>query len=1357
MEVHEIDGITVLPPLCAEYRLDPVVNIKQDFIATEQGYHFDYHHALEHTMDLSFNKDSNFYLTHQMSPEDVIEIAPLADFYPNFITTYLAFNRVDSDPLSALSGELSGSCLSGVSGVSGVSAEDLTTEYILPGHDEFGAETLQPVKIGNFVDLKSNDILPQEYYFTILLKDGYNCFVFSQQGDKRYYLREDPYNEGDLYFQLIELEYGLEDIPAEIEAAANSSGITFQYVHFADRNLIRLYKQTEGQDRARILKLREPEDRQGKIPVMLSSDYDLLELNGRDTIRHRPQPLDFKQLKVETNVVNYEKNIHNDVNVDVNNSSANQVNNMLIHSEYYYLTGEAIPYNIMPLKNQQTDSGYCIPSNPWPQYSEYHQRIYNKLFTGTDQLEGTDKIYLNYSSTTTELIFQPGLTYFNFAQNIEPFERININDTSLIKCGAVGADRPIRADKIFKKQAGYKQTTRWGDPSNMHTGTWLCTWLSAGDSVFDEPVWMDRYYNPSSTGYVDALNFTHEDLHGHASHTDNDRIFNNDVEIYDERSKLTFEPGCMYAYYRIDGTCVNNALMHLAPYHDRQGFDNYQTIIGETKENVNEYKLNGKEVAKVNISDISQKTGEIAFNFDIDIEDWKKNVGNTIIGNYTNRGFSLNNMNDVSPFIFIKGTDGGAITVDGSDVLQDTSIRIYNNKFELINYVTNYSHIDTDKKPKGFFKHVIVRDLPDDIFTVMTSGEILRFNHSGVILATIEDWLNVEGRLESDEIVSVDSDDELIYILSHIKEKTVNDFTIHTYNTTTGEFIEYDQPECIFNIPVPGEFTDINSSIDYGRYIENVTSPPNLLVVKDDAKPYQNNRVVYLGYGDEIKVCRHNFWIKVVGSSNELTGIQENHDALYCFNTRKMELLDGKINTNNQTEELKLSIIDYQCDSKDNIWTLHSGNVVSKLTKHKRLLFSREIEGQELLSLLPYKTISNGNVEENIILLGKTVGGLQITVPIKDHPTKAGVAEAKASAWQNTFIDTIVRRPLTTEDIVPINDRIDNTLTPEDEREFDDTLDIIYPFVAGNDRFGTHQQPLNSRTSIDTTGMVNDGEYDLITEMFDLISTESIDMMYGNVIDINNGYIIEQLELKDFTIDSIDSRPEMVNSYDYFARNFEKYPEHNMNLKMLLTSNHDQSNSIKINTPIDIKDLAPGKHNITININNTTGNINLYIDGIEYINHNFDPGEYYFSDYLVNTITSGATPYLNDTLLVDKIRDMKSYVTKDMTISNFNIYTKCLNHHDILFIMRNTTNKVPPVIWSIPNGMREMIEGVDRVFNHSLPSTKSGVMDIRVRNSKITTTRLQNYLTNKIRDRLDDIIPAGTDARNIIWSNQILS
>lgn len=167
--------------------------------------------------------------------------------------------------------------------------------------------------------------------------------------------------------------------------------------------------------------------------------------------------------------------------------------------------------------------------------SEIQQRDYYKIFTGSNQEDGYDKIHLGYEAKTTEIILKKNsTTYFHI-----PFfaSAVPIQQSSLIADGAVPGPIPALADRIFKKLGNYGNTTPWGTPSERHDGTWLCSWLYALSS--ESPVWLDRYYDPGRLAYKEALE-------GTANFTD---YIKQDPIYYDVPSSLILEPGVQYKFF----------------------------------------------------------------------------------------------------------------------------------------------------------------------------------------------------------------------------------------------------------------------------------------------------------------------------------------------------------------------------------------------------------------------------------------------------------------------------------------------------------------------------------------------------------------------------------------------------------------------------------------------------------------------------------------------------------------------------------------------------------------------------------------------------------------------------------------
>ena len=190
--------------------------------------------------------------------------------------------------------------------------------------------------------------------------------------------------------------------------------------------------------------------------------------------------------------------------------------------------------------------------------SNLQQRNYYKIFTGTNQTGGNDKIHLGYEASTNEIIFpKDQTTYFHM-----PFFASTqlLSDSTLVGDGAVAGTIPALSDRIFKKQGGYGNTTPWGN-SSIQDGAWFCSWLYAATDS-DTPVWYDRYYNPGYIDYDAVLNGGFTPLNG--------AYVNSSTLFYDVPTTLTLEPGVLYRYFHNGEQSALSAVQTFAgPNKDR--------------------------------------------------------------------------------------------------------------------------------------------------------------------------------------------------------------------------------------------------------------------------------------------------------------------------------------------------------------------------------------------------------------------------------------------------------------------------------------------------------------------------------------------------------------------------------------------------------------------------------------------------------------------------------------------------------------------------------------------------------------------------------------------------------------------
>lgn len=1436
MQSYTIDGLVVMPPLTLEYSLDESMQLRHQILSFEQGFSFDYHNALYNANNVTFNRFSNFYLTDTYLNTEIFDIQDIPYDYPHVETSFLAFNRLDSDPMSALTAD--NTCLTSFSAASALSAIDTVTTYItiedsISTTDE--SIEYRDAGLNQFLDIKTGDTMYQKYYFTIMYINASDCVIYHESNNIRWYLSHE--DKPDEFFKFVKTphDYGLD---YNIEQIIQDGGtkIIFKYAKFKHHNLIRLYKEYQGS--VHVLKALTEEERDlqpDAVPIRLvdiqDADYDIttpapnmLELTADTTIRIRPTRRTTSKENLNSSITKYRQtSVKNNIDVSKHHQHAEKVNNIL-HSEYYYLTAESLPVNFIPLKNTQTPHGICSSNNISDDKSPNNHRVYNKVFTGTNQLQGSSNIALDYTATTVMYTFNPGMNYFNTPDNIDPYVKLNINDSTLYRSGSIAANHPALSDKIYKKRSNYSKTTRWGNPADIHTGTWLCTWLSGGDDPSIAPVWMDRYYEPNNIGYVDALTSTTDHIYsefeeGEVYEHPGDDLTNttmtgttavtavtaNDAlpiipagrvtstgNVYDEPSKLTFEPGCHYAYYRLNSSDIVNNLSVLEPYHLKAGTDVYKTRSEQTLEPIdNTVTLNGNNLGIINkqVEDID--TEQLSIDFDIKFKDLTKPSGHQILGNCTNTGIGFFNDNAVSPFMFIPAADG--TIVEGKR--QGSSIRIYDNTYKLYNYVTNDSFLDDDEPP-GLFEHIIIRELCEDIFCVMSNGKIIQITHDGIVSATYTQWCDYYNNIIGSTIVDVTYDEKMIYILTHINDT----YYVDTFNMVNKSFNRFES-QCIVDVPVPEEFSILSISNDttYGNYIDT-TKPPNKIYIKDDPPPFHNTRTLYVGYGDQIKSGSQILWYLVKGQVSETTGSQQKHDCIYGFDTKSLKLLEGKINDNSLAEpDLLLEVLDYAVDSNDSIWLCHNTNYVSKFTKTRKIESVQQIEEQQILSMVINRDYDDtGDIVEQAVILSKTIGEEEIQLQIgpNKHPTNDPSNEdfRKASPWldlvlepgekamlgiESVTIDKIYRNgagdaiaaDVTSQNGISSKVNIDELTqyrnTRPDTIIYDadiDSTQIIYPFVDGNNRFGIQIDNRHNLPSIDLGGKVVDGDYLSITEGFDYIVTEVKDEMYGNIFDINTGRQVFVRQLTDFAIDDANDKPQIQNHYEYSLQNYRQYSNNNFNVKIFLQPLFKADNPDEVILKIDLDNLKTDDKpytdyiHITLNINNTTGRIELWIDGQLDENvhvYNFPPQKYRFINLLNRNILVGTSPYLQETILNKKLNNRNQYNVTNVDLRDICIYNRCIDYHHQLNIMRKR-DPIEPMTWDIPNGSRNYTDTIDKVFNHSIPPRKANMFNLVIKNSRIQSAPVQNYINNKILNSINDIIPAGTGIKNISWTNELV-
>lgn len=369
----------------------------------------------------------------------------------------------------------------------------------------------------------------------------------------------------------------------------------------------------------------------------------------------------------------YQKKFNqNDLTINSSRSFFDTKNNFLLHSEYLTLNTDFLAHNLLTLKTQLNSKNLSTRGNCFFDEDSVSNRDYVTIFSGGRQEQGHDKLQLQYETYTYPYTFSPGkATWFHTPQTMWPFERLNINHTSLVDAGAVGGDHPLRSDKVFKKLGNYKNTSNFGNSVGEHTGQWLCSWLSAAPDITVKPVWVDRFYNPTVLTPFQALSATPGALTYIPSYTAYLK-----EGIYDKPSSLTFEPGNLYVYNRIGKVDAIENINSLNPYLQSKNFTTYvnlenKNLQPEQRLNLTDYTFNGKNYATLDVTSFATTINMFTISFWASRDDWTIPCGFQLGGNFTDYGIGFFNYESVNPLLMY--------------VVSNSAINAYNSNLDLIN------------------------------------------------------------------------------------------------------------------------------------------------------------------------------------------------------------------------------------------------------------------------------------------------------------------------------------------------------------------------------------------------------------------------------------------------------------------------------------------------------------------------------------------------------------------------------------------------------------------------------------------------------------------------------------------------
>jgi len=662
MEVVTLNSTNYIG-LSANYSPDSLLKFNQNIYYTEQGIDLPLSNVLASSNDNTVNNYSNLFLTQSVPLVSSVYIENLNYITDDGFTTYLAANSpggiVSNSP-----------CL-----VVQEPASNIATAAISMS--------------GLYANITNN------YLFAIKFYTDNSCKIEHVNGNTVRYLTMGP--DQSLYFTFDTNTDYLGDLSPQF----------FNYIYDRTNGFIILSKNLQD------------------YPYYLSYNSATLSLTSIPAISGIPsypstaiftcinRPVEPNNTVLYDPWVSYNQNfLTNTQDINPSKSTENINSNLLLHSQYLTLTGTTLDVNALSLKNTNTPENYQSRNNPFQSdksqflsEADNNLRDYKALFTGSNQALGNDNITLGYEAYTTDIVLKADkVTYFHVPQSIYPYVALNVNDSGLVQAGAIAGDHPVKADKIFKKQANAKYTSPFGAASDESNGSFLCSWLSGSADITAQPVWVDRYYNPSTVSYITAL--TARSLKAINYST----VFEGYVaeagsglstdEVFDVPSNLVFEPGTYYAYYHYGNTGVSNYINTLTPYIVEQDFPNYFNVDGSNaitnQVQGSEYSFGGSNYAVTNSLSGIQISNQFTICFDMFNQDWSKPFGYQILGNLINDGFGIFNQNDVTPTIFVNSTS--SVDIINTDFNKITTVNYPTTALAFLRprFGSNYSVVCSD-------------------------------------------------------------------------------------------------------------------------------------------------------------------------------------------------------------------------------------------------------------------------------------------------------------------------------------------------------------------------------------------------------------------------------------------------------------------------------------------------------------------------------------------------------------------------------------------------------------------------------------------------------------------------------------
>ena len=211
------------------------------------------------------------------------------------------------------------------------------------------------------------------------------------------------------------------------------------------------------------------------------------------------------------------------------------------------------------------------------------------------------------------------------------------------------------------------------------------------------------------------------------------------------------------------------------------------------------------------------------------------------------------------------------------------------------------------------------------------------------------------------------------------------------------------------------------------------------------------------------------------------------------------------------------------------------------------------------------------------------------------------------------------------------------------------------------------------------------------------------------------------------------------------------YPKANLNIKSVTTNIYNNADVSTNEIIYNLSALDPGYHHFGIRFDSYHGYMSLFIDAQPVQSIQFTPRKYQFSNLIYRPFIIGSSNF-NNSLPLFQYLQKNLYLTENIKIKNFYMYDTPLNDYDIIMHARQGGD-MQDIHFDIPCGRRSYLEEIERYFKADLPSSKSTLYNVVLRNTGIVDPKLQAAIEQRVQITLSNSAPVYTKLNNIKWVN----